>query len=1002
MQNAVRGFVLVAVCSLIPVVSGCTDQGCLSGKAGCRVVAPCQSVSFACEGGTVAVKTLKATDAAPGGMDALGGAGDVLLENDHLQVVIAQIGNQNGVDPNGGTLLDVAVRGKDNDGLNSIAQTTGLLPRDGVRFTSLEVIDESPARVAVQVSGTLDGYPDTNVYTLYELRPCDRGVRMRTEIVNGFNQPQTWALSDVFYWQDREAISFSAGPGLGFTHPPLTLSGANAAYRGFPFLAGANHEAPYNSYAHVACNVERMEGLNNDFISLSGLPRAHINPREYQVFERLLIAEDGKDIASAVDTALEVRTQLWDEQFVTISGKVERAGALRLDTPRETMIVISEGTLATDVAERTPWTQVVPDAAGAWSAKVPKGRAFIAQVYSFGRIRVERDLGEVDADSDAGTFTLPSTSRVTLTVTDEAGMMPVTALVYAIPVDEQARAEVAGTFAGHEWVGAVAQCAPWLGPEYGGSPACNRVIVENGQVTVEVPMGRYFFYAFKGPFWTIDREQVELKDGDATIALSIRSLPLQPAQTLNADLHVHSGASFDSSLPQKDRVLGFEASDLQIIVASEHDVGWSFQNTIQELGLSSKMSSLDGVETTAQIPFMSVPGDGFPRVIGHYIFWPIRFDPAQPRNGAPYDDLIEPGVLFDRVDPLYTSSVPMIQLPHPWGGPYFGRDTGFPRAIHMDARGDIPETDDGTRMGMLQRAPGGKNVNNGHHAQEVMNGTDNSSLLQYRSVWWYMLGQGQLKTGTANSDSHSLTDNIVGVPRNVVHTSTPAGTGFNANEFNQALRDGRSFGTNGPIIEAQVKGPTGMAIDYGLKPFTPPADAQVRVKISAAPWVPVQEVRFIVNGKLVKIVSGAALNAPVDPFGADGLVRFDGDVPLSELIGGISGDAWLVIEAGDPLPPSADLGGGLDSGSGCANQVLDGVPDTGDNNGDGQVDCADVAEDDDFGPLPMPKAPADEADVNYHFARVVPDGRPFAYINPFILDLNGNGRFDAPKTGGAK
>ncbi len=39
-----------------------------------------------------------------------------------------------------------------------------------------------------------------------------------------------------------------------------------------------------------------------------------------------------------------------------------------------------------------------------------------------------------------------------------------------------------------------------------------------------------------------------------------------------------------------------------------------------------------------------------------------------------------------------------------------------------------------------------------------------------------MLNQGQLKTGTANSDSHSLTDNTVGMPRNVVYdaTSRPA------------------------------------------------------------------------------------------------------------------------------------------------------------------------------------------------------------------------------------
>lgn len=984
--------------------TGCEEPGCLGGEEGCRVASPCQNVSFTCENGSVSVKTLTAQNVAPGGMDALGGEGDVLLENDHLQVVIAQLGNQNGVDPNGGTILDVTVKGKDGDGINSIAQTTGLLPRDALHFTKLEVIDESPNRVAVQVSGTLDGpeYQNTRVYTLYELRPCDRGLRIRTEVVNGWNQPQTWALSDVFYWQDREPISFSAGPGLGYTHPPLALTTANQAYRSFPFMAGATLVEPYTSYAHVACNVKTMEGLNNDFISLAGMPRAQINPREYQVFERLLIAEEGKDVASAANTAMDVRTQLWGEQFVTLSGKVERAGALKLDSARETMIVLFEGDLATPEDKRIPWTQVIPDATGHWSAKVPNGRTYLAQVYSFGRVRVEKDLGAIDGDTDVGTFVLPSTSRVTITVNDGPGMNPVTAEVYVIPVDAEARAEVEGTYAGHEWVSNPVKCAPWLGPEFAGSPACNRVIVENGLTTLEIPIGRYWLYAFKGPFYTIDRKLAELNDGDETVVLSVQRLSLQPAQTVNADLHVHSGISFDSSLPQKDRVLGFEASDLQVIVASEHDVAWSFQDTIEALGLSSKMSSIDGVETTAQIPFLAVPGDPFPRVIGHYIFFPIKFDPTQPRNGAPYDDLIEPGELMDRMEPLYTNQVPLVMLPHPWGGAYFGRDIGFSRAIHLDATKDLPATDDGTNMGMMMRAPGGKHLNNDHHAQEVMNGTDNSSLLQYRAVWWYMLNQGQLKAGTANSDSHSLTDNTVGVPRNVIYADTQAGPSFDVNKFNLAIRAGRLFGTNGPVIEAQVRGATGPAIDYGTKPFAPPKDAQLHVKISAAPWVPVQEVRFIVNGKVVKTLSGDALAAPADPFGTDGLLRFEGDIPLSELLSGVSGDAWLVIEAGDPLPPFADLGGALGSGTGCEAQIPDGIPDTGDNNGDGRVDCADVAAGEDIGPLNMPQAPADESDPNFHFARVVPNGRPFAFINPFVMDLDGNGRFDAPKQGGAK
>ena len=46
----------------------------------------------------------------------------------------------------------------------------------------------------------LHGRPDIPIYTLYEVRPCEPGVRVRTEIVNGTPDPQLWALADGFYW----------------------------------------------------------------------------------------------------------------------------------------------------------------------------------------------------------------------------------------------------------------------------------------------------------------------------------------------------------------------------------------------------------------------------------------------------------------------------------------------------------------------------------------------------------------------------------------------------------------------------------------------------------------------------------------------------------------------------------------------------------------------------------------------------------------------------------
>ena len=70
----------------------------------------------------------------------------------------------------------------------------------------------------------------------------------------------------------------------------------------------------------------------------------------------------------------------------------------------------------------------------------------------------------------------------------------------------------------------------------------------------------------------------------------------------------------------------------------------------------------------------------------------------------------------------------------------------------------------------------------------------------------------------------------------------------------------------------------------------------------------------------------------------------------------------------------------------------DGIPDTTDNNGDGIVDERDIAPDKTIGPLLNPPAP-ERGSPKDHFYQVT-NGFPFAFTNPFLLDLNGNGKFD--------
>ncbi len=998
-----RALLVAAAALATLLLQGCSKHGCLSGEDGCRVPAPCPKVAFTCDEGaasSLSVDTIAAASERPGGVDAIAVKGDVRLRNAFVDVVVAAIGNQTNLDPSGGSIIDVATAGTKNDSINQILTVTGLLPDDAALYTRLEIIDERPARVAVQVRGTLQNRPDVQIFTRYELTPCDRGVRARTEIVNTGSDTQLWLLGDGYWWGSREPVPFSPGVGSGWDHPAFSLTKVDEVIRKFPFMSANSHwgdEAVGGaavSYSAVSCTGSELVGFNSAGVSIAGLPRTVVPPRGYLTFDRYFAVASDRSIAGATDLALEVRRQVLGEKFVTLTGKIERAGALRLDGERETMILISEGKESDRAAARTPWSTGVPDAQGGFSMRVPAGKSYFVEVHAFGQKQIGKDFPSVTADTDLGTFVLPSTARVTFDVTDAISGLPLDAEIFVVPADAATKDRLAGSLLGQFTV-----CSPWLGPPPGASPACNRILVRSGAATAEVPVGSFFLYAFHGPFWSLGRQEVTLIPVGAgqagqTFTFKLQQLGLPLIGSLGADLHVHGAASFDSSIPDLDRVLSFSASALDVIVATDHDVVYDYGALVVQLGLSGKMSTVSGVETTGHIPFMRIPNYDFPLVIGHHNFWPLKYDPLLPRNGGPFDEFIEPGELMDRAtalrDPIVTE--PLWELNHPWAAAEVGRDLGFPRALSLDTRKDLPTRDDGTSGGIYVRTKtDGKHSNNGHHAQEVMNGSQNDTLLQYRAFWWFVLNQGQLATGTANSDWHSLTDNTVGMPRNLVYTPTTAGPAFDVVTFNAAIRAGKVLGTNGPIIEATVESPTGDH-SFGLDPFKPKDGATVKVKVSSAPWVPVAEIRFVVNGKVVKTVQ-ASTPAAQDPFGSSELLRYQGTESLAELLSGVTGDAWLVIEAGSALLLAGDLGGGL-------NDTLDGIPDTTDNNGDGVVDAKDVEGDKKFGPLKNP-APVANTDVAFAFNRIT-EGFPFAFTNPFVLDRNGDGKFTAPGVTGGR
>ncbi|HCP47327.1 MAG TPA: hypothetical protein DIU15_14895, partial [Deltaproteobacteria bacterium] len=484
--------------------------------------------------------------------------------------------------------------------------------------------------------------------------------------------------------------------------------------------------------------------------------------------------------------------------------------------------------------ERIPWTQVVPDSEGRFSVRVPASRAYVAEVEAYGRVVATSDIPEAEADMDAGVLSIPAVGELVIDATVDDQQEHV--LAFVLPADDATEEAVAGAMFGQ-----FEECAPLLGAPYGESPACNRVLVD-GPTTFAVPAGSYTIYANAGPFSTLARQSIEVAEGGTAFALlQIERLPgLLPSGTLSADFHVHGSASFDSSIPDHDRVRAFLASELDVIASTDHDVAGDYAEAMTDLAAHERMKLLVGIETTGHILFRLLPELPFPQVVGHWNFWPVVYDPEGPYRGAPWDELAEPGLLFTRMrDAGWPEDSGVIQFNHPIEDLKFGRDLGFASTLQLDATLDLPETFDGTTQGLFHAQPVGADFRNSdYHAQEVMNGTSNSSHQSYRALWFYLLNQGVLRSGTANSDSHSLLDNVLGTPRTLVWTTSTV-EDFDEVEFNLAVRDGRMMGTNGPVIQISTTDTSGAVRRPSLTAFTPGVEATLDIRVDAAPWVPV-------------------------------------------------------------------------------------------------------------------------------------------------------------------
>jgi hypothetical protein len=343
--------------------------------------------------------------------------------------------------------------------------------------------------------------------------------------------------------------------------------------------------------------------------------------------------------------------------------------------------------------------------------------------------------------------------------------------------------------------------------------AFDRVMSAVGQGVLRVPYGSYDLYVSRGPEWDVAILR-GVRVGPQRGAISARlEHVIDTTGWLSADFHVHAAPSPDSIVPMPHRVIEFVSDGVDMIVATDHNVVSDYQPSIKALELGRLIASATGDEMTTGR-------------WGHFGAFPLPADLERPGQGAV---LVRGRTAADFFhDVRVTAPAAVIDVHHP----RIDDEIGYFNLGQFD-----PHRDRAGRAGFSFD----------FDALEVLNGYQDpvrTSVDRTIDDWMGLLNHGHLVTATGNSDTHHLTFNIGGYPRNYVRVREDHPDRVDPAQVARAVKDHHSFFTTGPFLRVSA-GSGGIG---DLVP-APGGHADVDIEVDAPPWMSVDRVIAYVNGR---------------------------------------------------------------------------------------------------------------------------------------------------------
>jgi hypothetical protein len=808
-----------------------------------------------------------------GGPDSIAGLGDWWLTNGKICIAVSGINHHAGIVAGGGTLIDVGHCERGDDQWTYANILTGLAKETAIPASKISALIDGGHADIITV-GESDGIRQTVTYRLFE-----GGESLDIDVqIERIGDGRAVQMSGLFTLYSQRALtpfslsSYIPDATLGFKHPAIDRNKVSSLLEGmlpsdWNILVGADTYDTAISYGVQLASAELIKANG----SRQPLPRFLAVFPDYSLHgwmtrplwfqsERLtwlsLLQNQFMDLEKGERMLAKFKVLLGDRADVaTVTDQIYTGPQLRGYVNN-----VDVSVAVWDQDDR-PVTQSRVAADGSFNIRLPKHVQWVKmQATAPWGQKINRELSLADARNDSGRWVFRKNGTLTLP-------RGVPMSLYFFGFGDTATPEF-----GNDLLGFTEQ-----GVSLPGMMRRNRIDlagVDSDLETIDLPPGQYRVLTARGLEFDVKEYLLTVVAGKTS------QLPIVSPKRIwyggdwhSADLHVHSGASFDSILPFDERLRSFVAQGAEVLVASEHNRLIDQRSRVAALGLEGKVQVITGSELTG----MSRTAKAL-TTVGHSNAFPLTAKPMEFAGGSPQ---VEDRALREVIAGVREQSPNAIfQLNHPRAANPIDADLAFFDHLSVGKPYDpMQSLESFNNKSLLAPDPvsGFRDID--FDVIEVLNGAEFAVYSQIRDDWFSLLNQGARRAATGNSDSHGLRS-VVAAPRNYVYVpNSNKQLPLDEGAFVDAVRAGHSFATTGPLLAVTLRDAYS---EVGMGDTFSGRRGELHVQIDAAPWVTVDTLTLWVNGEIYRQLKVAV-----------------GDHKVIEIIA--SEDSYVVVEvSGQP------------------------------------------------------------------------------------------------------